>query len=170
MTVLKVTSATACVFAGRILRCAIGRGGVRVDKREGDGAAPAGVWPMRRVLYRPDRLAAPETALPAGSITETDGWCDDAARPEYNRPVTLPFAGSHEVMWRKDHLYDVVVVLGHNDSPPVPGLGSAVFLHCAHEDYAPTEGCVALARADLLDVLKDCGLKSAVAVEPTAQT
>lgn len=168
MTVLKVISETACVFEGRTLRCAAGRGGVRTDKREGDGATPAGVWPMRRVLYRADKIAAPETALDVSAIGKHDGWCDDPARPEYNRPVTLPFAGSHEVMTREDGLYDAVVVLGHNDNPPAPGLGSAVFLHCAAEDYAPTEGCVALARDDLLEVLRACGPGAAVSVEPPA--
>jgi L,D-peptidoglycan transpeptidase YkuD (ErfK/YbiS/YcfS/YnhG family) len=132
-------------------RCALGRGGVveAADKREGDGATPLGRWGLRRVLYRPDRGPAPASALPVQPIAPEDGWCDAPGDPAYNRPVTLPYPASCERMWRDDLLYDIVVVLAHNDDPPVPGLGSAIFLHIAKPDYAPTEGCVALARPDL---------------------
>ncbi len=138
-------------------RCALGRGGVveAEAKREGDGATPLGVWPLRRVLYRPDRVAAPETALPVAPIGPDDGWSDDPADPAYNRPVTHPHPFSAERLWREDELYDVVVVLAHNDDPPVPGAGSAIFLHCAKPDLPPTEGCVALPRDELLAILRD---------------
>ncbi|HLW27383.1 MAG TPA: L,D-transpeptidase family protein [Kiloniellales bacterium] len=142
-------------IAGERFPCAIGRGGIRSaeDKREGDGATPLGRWPLRSLLYRPDRGAPPRTALPTTPISPEDGWCDDPASDAYNRPVRLPFAPSHEKMWREDGLYDLVVVLSHNDSPPRPGMGSAIFLHCASEDLKPTEGCVALRRPDLERVL-----------------
>ena len=151
----------------RELRCALGPSGVlpAADKREGDGATPAGRWPMRRVLYRPDRGPAPRTRLPAAPIAPDDGWCDAPGDPAYNRPVTLPYPASAERLWREDGLYDVVVVLGHNDDPPVPGMGSAVFLHCARPDYAPTQGCVALSRSDLEAVLALAGPGSAIEVE-----
>lgn len=142
-------------LAGRTVRCALGPAGVveAGAKREGDGATPLGVWPLLRVLYRPDRVDAPVTALPVSAIAPEDGWCDDPADPNYNRPVRLPYPASCETMWREDELYDVVVILAHNDDPPVPGLGSAIFLHCAKPDYSPTQGCVALAKADLLELL-----------------
>ncbi len=144
----------AVLADGRRFRCAIGRGGVVREKREGDGGTPVGVWPMRRLLYRPDRLdGPPATGLPVRAIDPTDGWCDDPADPNYNRPVALPYPASHETLWREDHLYDLIVVLGHNDDPPVPGAGSAIFLHVAHPDYEPTAGCLALARDDLLSAL-----------------
>ena len=135
---------------------ALGKGGVRPakDKREGDGSSPAGVWPIRRVLYRADRGRAPKTALPVQPIAPDDGWCDDTADPNYNRPVEHPYPASAERLWRRDGLYDIVVVLGHNDDPPVPGLGSAIFLHIAQPDYAPTEGCAALSREDLERLLE----------------
>lgn len=127
-------------------RCVLGKGGVRpaADKREGDGASPLGVWPIRAVLYRPDRLSLPPTTLPVRPIAPTDGWCDAADDPAYNRPVTLPYPASAERMWRDDHAYDIVVVLGHNDDPVVPGAGSAIFWHLAQPDWRPTEGCVAV--------------------------
>ncbi|MGE0119342.1 MAG: L,D-transpeptidase [Dongiaceae bacterium] len=154
-------------WAGRRYRCALGRGGVRADKREGDGATPAGRFPLRRVLYRADRLPPPATGLPTAALTPDDGWCDDPADPLYNRPVRLPYGGCrHEQMWRADGLYDVVVVIGHNDEPVVPGKGSAIFLHAASPDYRPTEGCIALARGDLLAILAEIGPDAVLEIVP----
>ena len=138
-------------------RCALGRSGVTAEKREGDGATPAGLLPLRRVFYRPDRETAPATRMAVRAIEPEDGWCDDPARPEYNRFVRRPFPGRHEALWRADGLYDLVLVLGWNDDAPVPGRGSAIFIHIATADYAPTRGCIALARADLVRLLADCG-------------
>lgn len=143
-------------WPGGTVRCALGRSGVRADKREGDGATPAGTWPLRRVLFRPDRLPAPATRLAVAPLRPDDGWCDDPAHPAYNTQVVLPFGASHERLWREDGLYDIVVVLGHNDDPPVAGKGSAIFMHVARDDYGATEGCVALALGDLLALLGAC--------------
>jgi len=145
-------------FAGRHVRCALGRGGVIAveRKREGDGASPIGVWPILRVLYRPDRGRAPATGLPVAAMARDDGWCDAPDDPAYNRPVRLPYPASCERMWRDDEVYDIICVLGHND-PPRPGFGSAIFLHCARADYRPTQGCIALARPDLEDFLALAG-------------
>ena len=145
--------------------CAVGRSGVAADKREGDGATPAGCFALRRVLYRADRLDAPDTALPGGPIGRDYGWCDDPASGEYNNPVRLPFTASAERLWRDDGIYDVIVVLGHNDSPPQPGKGSAIFLHVARPGYGPTEGCVALALDDLLRLLGDCTENDRLCIE-----
>ena len=138
---------------GRMIRAALGRGGVRADKQEGDGATPVGVLPLRRVLYRADRVAIPRTTLPREPIGETDGWCDDPGHPDYNRQVRLPHSARCEELWRRDGVYDVLAVLGWNDAPVARGRGSAIFLHVARPGYAPTEGCMALAEADLRDVL-----------------
>jgi L,D-peptidoglycan transpeptidase YkuD (ErfK/YbiS/YcfS/YnhG family) len=134
-------------------RAALGRGGVRADKQEGDGATPAGVLPLRKVLYRPDRGSAPACAVAVQLITPDDGWCDDPASPDYNRPVRLPIAASAEALWRDDAVYDIIGILGWNDAPVRPGRGSAIFLHVARDDYAPTDGCVALAPDHLRRVL-----------------
>jgi L,D-peptidoglycan transpeptidase YkuD (ErfK/YbiS/YcfS/YnhG family) len=148
-----VTGQNVLTVGGTSYRCALGRGGIRADKREGDGATPLGRFPLRRALYRPDRLTPPSTLLPIAPLAVADGWCDDPAHPDYNRPVTLPHPGRCEALWRDDGLYDLLVVLGHNDDPPVAGAGSAIFLHVARPDYAPTEGCVAVSLPDLMAVL-----------------
>lgn len=156
---LKVYADGWATWQGRRLRCAVGRGGIHVTKREGDGVSPAGCYPLLRILYRPDRVAAPvaamKSALPIQALTPQDGWCDDPADPLYNQQVRLPYAGRHEKLWREDGVYDVIVVLGHNHNPPVPHLGSAIFLHIAKPEFTPTEGCAALTEADLLAILAE---------------
>lgn len=140
--------------------CALGKGGCvpAEQKREGDGCTPLGSFALRHLMYRPDRLpVVPATALPVQALTERDGWCDDAADPLYNRPVTLPYAAGHETLWREEAVYDLIVDLGYNDDPPQAGRGSAIFMHIAREGYTPTEGCVALHRDDLLWLLAHCG-------------
>ena len=141
-------------FGGLRLRPALGRAGVRTHKQEGDGATPAGLLPLRRVLYRADRVARPRAAVPAMPLAPHDGWCDDPAHADYNRPVRLPHDGRHEELWRADAVYDLIGVLGWNDAPVVRGMGSAIFLHVARPDFAPTEGCVALALPDLQGLLE----------------
>jgi len=147
----------------RVRPCALGRGGLVTGKREGDGGTPVGRFPLRRLFYRPDRESAPATGLPVLPLAADFGWCDDPADSAcYNRLVRLPYAPSHERMWRDDTLYDLVVEIGYNDAPAVPGLGSAIFLHLARPDWAPTEGCVAMRRDDLLAVLVAVGPESAI--------
>ena len=138
--------------------CSVGKGGMRpaADKSESDGASPIGIWDMRRVYWRPDRLDRPVTGLPTIALTPEDGWCDAPGDPLYNRPVCLPYPASHEKLWREDHVYDVIVELSHNQDPVVPGKGSAIFLHVARPGYEDTEGCIALALKDLLAVLEAC--------------
>ena len=125
--------------------CAIGRSGLTRRKREGDGATPVGRFSLLGAYYRADRQAKIPGVLPMVALKPQDGWCDDPRHPRYNRPVDLPFAASHEKMWREDHLYDIVVVLDCNMAPAIKGRGSAIFFHLARANYTPTEGCVAVA-------------------------
>jgi len=148
-------------------RCVVGAGGVREDKVEGDAATPAGEFPLRRIYFRNDRLVLPKVRLPARPVGEHDGWCDDPHSPTYNRLVHVPNEWSHEKMWRDDGLYDLVVVVGYNDDPPEGEWGSAIFLHIAREDYAPTKGCVALARDDLLELVTLIGPETRLKVLST---
>jgi L,D-peptidoglycan transpeptidase YkuD (ErfK/YbiS/YcfS/YnhG family) len=135
-------------------RAAIGPGGIAIKGGEGDGITPRGSWPVREIFYRADRVPAPRTSLPLRAIAPDDGWCDAPDDPNYNRLVKLPYAASHETMWREDHLYDLVVVLGFNDDPVVAGQGSAIFLHLARDGYANTHGCVAMTYDDMLAAIE----------------
>jgi L,D-peptidoglycan transpeptidase YkuD (ErfK/YbiS/YcfS/YnhG family) len=140
-------------FNNHEFRCATGKGGFSAAKREGDGCTPVGTFGLRECWYRSDRVPAPATGLPLNVIRQDDGWSDDAKSPEYNTHVTLPYRPSHEKLWRDDHVYNLIIPMGYNDNPVVAGLGSAIFMHLAHPDYRPTEGCVALQHADLLAIL-----------------
>ncbi|NHN84392.1 L,D-transpeptidase family protein [Acetobacter musti] len=160
--------------ADQIFTAVIGANGVSTHKEEGDQATPAGLLRLRRVLYRADRVKRPEIGaagpdgvrLPLEPLSPADGWCDDVTHPDYNQRITLPHPARHERLWRDDHLYDIVAILGYNDDPVVPGRGSAIFLHLQSPDRRPTEGCIALTEADLRNVLAR-GLTS-VSVRPPA--
>ena len=138
--------------------CAVGQNGLKQDKVEGDNATPIGKFPLREIFFREDRIERHllKTSLPIRSLTPYDGWCDDPNNPNYNRLVDLrnfDLAISHEKLYRDDHLYDIIVEVGYNDEPPVPGKGSAIFIHVARENYRGTAGCVAFAKPDLLEII-----------------
>jgi len=162
MSIAHVFADGRLVFGRMVCRAAIGRGGLVAHKEEGDGGTPLAVLPLRRVLYRADRVARPQAVVPVEPIAPEDGWCDDPSHRDYNTMIRLPHEARHEELWRRDAMYDVIGVLGWNDAPVQRGRGSAIFLHIARPDYAPTEGCVAVSLADLLALLK-AGLS---AVEP----
>jgi L,D-peptidoglycan transpeptidase YkuD (ErfK/YbiS/YcfS/YnhG family) len=175
LTIFRARADGSSPWDGRIdwdgvsMRCALGKAGTiaSVDKREGDNRSPTGAWTIRYVLYRPDAYPdGPTTALPTRPIAPEDGWCDAPNDTAYNRPVKLPYPASAERLWRDDHVYDLVVVLGHNDDPPVAGLGSAIFLHLARDGYPGTEGCVALALEDVEALLAAAKPGDAVEILP----
>ena len=131
-------------WAGMTFPCALGRGGIRAIKREGDGATPLGSMRLLHGYFRNGRAAAPSSPLPFRAIRPDDGWCDAASDRNYNRKVRLPYPVSSETMRRKDRLYDCVIVLDYNIRPRRRGMGSAIFFHIAREGFLPTEGCVAV--------------------------
>ena len=143
---------------------ALGRTGIRALKREGDGGTPLGRFPVRQVLYRADRTMRPRTRLPVRTIRSDDGWCEDPADRNYNRLVTLSQQSRADRLTRSDHLYDLILVLGYNDRPRVRGKGSAIFVHLARPDYAPTAGCIALSRHDLMMLLAELRPGSSITV------
>lgn len=131
------------------LPCRIGKNGYIAEKkgREGDGKSPLGIYHMRWGFYRSDRLLPPPQhklkPLTWRQIEKEDGWCDDTNSPAYNRFIKQPCNDSHETLWREDNAYDLIIVISHNDSPPKPPLGSAVFIHVAQADDRKTLGCIA---------------------------
>ena len=155
------------VLAGpAVIPCALGRGGIGRVKREGDGRTPRGAFRLRAGGFRADRVGPrPRSLLALRAIRPRDGWCDDPADRRYNRPLRLPCPGvGAERMWREDGLYDLVIDLDYNRGPIRPGRGSAIFLHVARPGYPPTEGCVALERADLVRLLRRLGPRTRLAI------
>jgi L,D-peptidoglycan transpeptidase YkuD (ErfK/YbiS/YcfS/YnhG family) len=143
----------------------LGRGGILVNKREGDGGTPSGIFRPIRLWWRADRLARPRTALPVRPIRDDDAWCEDPADRRYNRPIRRDSAAEGDRLWRSDHLYDLIVEIDHNTRPRVAGRGSAVFVHVARPDRGPTAGCVALNRPNLLRLLEKIGPKTRIHVQ-----
>jgi L,D-peptidoglycan transpeptidase YkuD (ErfK/YbiS/YcfS/YnhG family) len=149
-----------------VVPCSLGRNGRKHLKREGDGATPVGRWRLVRLYLRADHGRRPVTRLPTRQIGRMLGWCDDPNDRSYNQPVRLPYAASHEEMWRSDELYDIVITLEHNTRPRVRYGGSAVFFHLASNDLGPTAGCVAVRREDMRRILAFCGPKTRMVVWP----
>ncbi len=140
-------------WEGILYNCAIGYGGISESKHEGDGCTPVGKFKLREVLYRADKVTIFNTRLLKVPISPDDGWCDDSSNKKYNQLVKIQEPCTKEYLWRNDSLYDVLVVLGYNDNPAVPYLGSAIFLHVT-DNYSSTEGCIALSKNDLVTLLQ----------------
>jgi L,D-peptidoglycan transpeptidase YkuD (ErfK/YbiS/YcfS/YnhG family) len=146
---------------------ALGRSGVRADKREGDGATPAGRFRAVRLWWRADRLPRPRTLLPARRIGPADAWCEDPTDRRYNRAfrrsATEP-GDAGDRLRRDDGFYDMMIEIDHNRRPRVAGRGSAVFIHVARAFLAPTAGCIALRRRDLKILLTRIAPKTRIIV------
>jgi L,D-peptidoglycan transpeptidase YkuD (ErfK/YbiS/YcfS/YnhG family) len=152
------------IWPGGSARATVGRNGVAANKREGDGATPAGTFPLASGFYRPDRMGAPHSGLLVRALSPWDAWVDDPADHNYNRLVSLPYPAHTEQMWLEDAVYDLVVVIGYNMDPVVPGVGSAIFLHIARPDFSPTAGCIAVEKDALVRLMPLLGLGSTITV------
>ena len=153
------------LIAGRLrFKVALGRGGIKADKREGDGATPRGRFRLVRLWWRADRRPPPTTRLPLRRIRPQDAWCEDPTDRRYNHPVQRATGQSGDRLWRGDQLSDVIIELNHNTRPRVAGRGSAVFMHVARPGFAPTAGCVALAPKSLLRLLERIGPKTRISI------
>jgi L,D-peptidoglycan transpeptidase YkuD (ErfK/YbiS/YcfS/YnhG family) len=148
---------------GLAIPVALGRGGIRANKREGDGGTPRGSFRPRQLWWRADRHIRPRTPLPIRPIRPEDAWCEDPTDRHYNRPLQLK-AGGGDRLTRADHLYDFIVEIDHNTRPRIAGRGSAVFLHLARPNYAPTAGCVSMSRAAMLQLLRRLSRKTRIMI------
>ena len=154
LRVARAAGGTARLSAGQVvMRCAIGPTGFSARKREGDGATPVGRFALLGGFFRADRLRAGVSGIKLQPVRKHHGWCDAPGHGRYNRPVRLPFAAGHEAIWREDGVYDVVIVLSHNQRPRVQNGGSAIFFHLAREGFPPTAGCIAISLADMRRLL-----------------
>lgn len=153
-------------FGDKEYKCAVGLGGIKENKTESDGATPAGCFNIKEIFYRADRVEKPESVFITHELEANDAWCDDLTCDSYNTHIKLPHNGSYERLWHgADDLYDIIVVLGYNDSAIIRGRGSAIFMHIAREGYSGTAGCVALSKKDLLEILSGADLETKICIK-----
>jgi L,D-peptidoglycan transpeptidase YkuD (ErfK/YbiS/YcfS/YnhG family) len=158
-------------FNGDVYHCSIGKNGITADKKEGDGKTPVGVFPLREILFRADKISKNELlniSLPLHAIKQYDGWCDEPQNKDYNKMVNLDHFDlriSHEDLYRDDDLYDLLIVVGYNDDPVIPYKGSAIFIHIAKPNYLGTAGCVGFSRSDLLKIIHQLDANSNLIVQ-----
>jgi L,D-peptidoglycan transpeptidase YkuD (ErfK/YbiS/YcfS/YnhG family) len=146
------------------LPVALGRGGIKANKREGDGATPQGSFRLKRLWWRAGRHPRPATLLPVTRIKPDDGWCENPADRHYNQRITVPPDSKADRLTRLDNLYDFIIELDHNTRPRVAGRGSAVFIHVARPKFAPTAGCVALQLGSLRRLLGKLGPRTKIVI------
>jgi L,D-peptidoglycan transpeptidase YkuD (ErfK/YbiS/YcfS/YnhG family) len=153
------------IAGGVKIPVALGRAGIRVDKREGDGATPAGCFRPRRLWWRADRGLRPQSLLPIRRIRADDAWSEDPRERRYNQPFRLGAAEVGDRLWRGDRLYDLIVEIDHNSRPRVAGRGSAVFIHIARPTGAPTAGCVAMTAGRLRWLVARLGPRTRILIQ-----
>ena len=137
------------------IKCAIGKRGIRKKKEEGDFITPIGLHKINYILYRKDRIKKLDTILKKLPIKKNMGWCDDSKSKKYNKLIRTPFTYSYEKLFKKENIYDVILVLNYNMNPIKKNKGSAIFIHIAKKGYKSTKGCVAIKKNELIKLLKD---------------
>ncbi len=144
-------------------KCAIGKRGIGVKKKEGDLITPKGQYKIKFILYRKDRVKKIKSKIKKIIIKKNMGWCDDPLSQKYNKLIRLPSKYSFEKLYKKENIYDIILVLNYNMSPTIKNKGSAIFIHVAKRNYNKTEGCIAIKKSYLLKIIKN--LKSNVIVK-----
>ena len=144
------------------VKCAIGKRGIGVKKREGDQITPKGKFKIKYILYRKDRISNLKTKLLKKTINKKMGWCDDPKSIFYNKLIRLPSKYSFERLYKKNNTYDIILVLNFNINPTIKNKGSAIFIHVATKNYKKTEGCIAVNKKDLRQMVEKISKKTIV--------
>ena len=134
-------------------RCALGKAGIQKKFKEGDNITPKGTYKILSIYYRYDRVKKIKCSIKKKKITKEIGWCDDSKSKYYNKMIKLPSKLSHEILYRKDNIYDIVCVINYNINPTLKEKGSAIFLHVAKKKYKKTKGCIAIKKKHLIKLL-----------------
>ena len=142
------------IFQNYKVKCAIGKRGINIKKKEGDLITPKGTFKIKKLLYRRDKVGAINTKLKKVVIKKNMGWCNDTKSKDYNKLISFPFQFTAERLYRKDNIYDLILVLNYNMNPIRNGKGSAIFIHIAKNNFGATEGCVALKKNNLKKIIK----------------
>jgi L,D-peptidoglycan transpeptidase YkuD (ErfK/YbiS/YcfS/YnhG family) len=145
-------------------RCALGKNGIRKKIKEGDGITPKGIYKIKTVYYRQDRIKKLSTSINSKKIKKNMGWCDDPKSDNYNQLINLPNNYNSEKLYRNDNIYDLIVVLDYNMNPTIKNKGSAIFIHITKKNYTPTKGCIALSKIDLLGILNKINKKTKIKI------
>jgi L,D-peptidoglycan transpeptidase YkuD (ErfK/YbiS/YcfS/YnhG family) len=145
-------------------KCALGKAGIGKKKIEGDNITPEGVFRIVRIYYRKDRLKKLSSKFTLIEITKSMGWCDDPKSKKYNQPIRLPTKYSHEILYRRDNIYDLIFVLNYNMKHTIKNKGSAIFIHVAKKNYKKTAGCIALKKSDLIFLVKEINKNTKVII------
>ena len=146
-------------------KCAIGKRGIDNKRKEGDLITPKGKYKIKYILYRKDRIKRIQSKIKKIAITKSMGWCDDPKSKDYNKLIKLPTNYKYEELYRKENIYDLILVLNFNMRPTVKKKGSAIFIHIAKKNYKKTEGCVAINKISLLKVIKKLKKNTKVLIE-----
>ncbi len=146
-------------------KCAIGKRGIGIKRKEGDLITPKGKYKVKYILYRKDRIRKIQSKLKKIVITKNMGWCDDPKSKDYNKLIKLPTNYSYEKLYRRESIYDLILVLNFNMRPIVKKKGSAIFIHIAKKNHKKTEGCVAINKIQLLKIIKKLKKNTKVLIE-----
>jgi L,D-peptidoglycan transpeptidase YkuD (ErfK/YbiS/YcfS/YnhG family) len=137
------------------IKCSVGKRGIGKKKREGDLITPIGIFKIKFILFRKDRIKKLVTKAKKITIKKNMGWCDDPKSSKYNKLIKIPFYGSYEKLFIRKNIYDIIVILNYNMNPILKKRGSAIFIHIATKNYRSTQGCVALNKRNLIKVLRN---------------
>lgn len=162
---LRVSKFKIITFDKKSYKCCVGKLGLTKKKKEGDLKTPIGNYNILKCYFRPDRIKKINTKIKCKKIRRNSAWCDDVRSKYYNKPIKLPSKFRYEKLYRKDNCYDLIVVLNYNMNPIVKGKGSAIFLHIAKKNYKPTEGCIAVKKEDLLEILRKIKRKTKILIK-----
>ena len=146
-------------------KCAIGKRGIGLKRKEGDLITPKGNYKIKYIMFRKDRIKNIKSKVKKIEIKKNMGWCDDPRSKEYNKIVKLPSVYSHEKLYKKENVYDIIIVLNYNMHPIIKNKGSAIFIHVAKKNYKKTEGCVAVGKNYLLKIIKELKKNTKVRIE-----
>ena len=146
-------------------KCALGKSGIGNKKIEGDKITPKGNFKIIKIYYRKDRLKKLSSKFTLTQITRNMGWCDDLKSKKYNQPIKLPTKYSHEALYRRDNIYDLILVLNYNMKPIIKNKGSAIFIHVEKNNYKKTAGCITLRKTHLICLVKKIKKKTKVIIQ-----
>ena len=147
------------------VKCAVGKRGIGLKKKEGDLITPIGLYKIKYILYRKDRIKKIQSKLRKIKIKKNMGWCDDPKSKKYNKLINFPYDYSFEQLFKKENIYDIILILNYNMNPVKKNKGSAIFIHIAKKNYKKTQGCVAVKKSDLIKILKEIKINTKVMIE-----